>query len=80
MSTEQLHAFLKALRADAALLDRVKVAEDFESVQAIAKQEGFDISRDDFNGSRTQLAEWELEGLAGGCVYVNTVVASWDTL
>lgn len=80
MSSQQLHAFLKALRTDANLLSRLKMAKDFESVQDIAKQEGFDVSKGDFGESRMQLAEWELEGLTGGCVNVNTVVASWDTL
>ena len=44
MADEPLEAFLKALKADPALQQRVNETDDTASVVAIASQAGFDIS------------------------------------
>jgi predicted ribosomally synthesized peptide with nif11-like leader len=64
MSDEQLKAFLEAAKADAALQEKLKTATDADAVVEIAKDAGFKISTEELQ--KSELAEEELEGLAGG--------------
>ena len=66
MSEEQLKAFLEAVKADAALQEKLKAAGDAEAVVAIAKAAGFVISAEELKRAQTELSEEELEGVAGG--------------
>jgi len=66
MSEEQLKAFLEAVKADAALQERLEAAVDSDSVVAIAKEMGFLISADDLQRARAEISEDELEGVTGG--------------
>jgi len=66
MSEEQLKAFLEAVKADARLQEKLKMAEDADAVVAIAKAADFMISADELKKARRELSEEELEGLAGG--------------
>ena len=63
MSEEQLKAFLEKVQGDTSLQEKLKAADDYDAVIAIAKQAGFSISADDF---RSELSEEELENVAGG--------------
>ena len=63
MSEEQLKAFLKKVKGDSRLQEKLKAAADVDAVLAIAKEAGFMISADDV---RRELSEKELEGVAGG--------------
>ena len=71
MSEEQLKAFLEAVKADAALQDKLKAASDDDAVVAIAKEAGFSISADDLAKAQSELSDEELEGVAGGGQYPN---------
>ena len=64
MSEEQLKAFLEAVKADAALSEKLKAATDADAAVAIAKEAGFVISAEAFNSD--QLSDEDLEGMAGG--------------
>ena len=69
MSEEQLKAFLEAVKADAALSEKLKAATDADAAVAIAKKAGFVISAEAFNSDsdkRLQLSDEDLEGVAGG--------------
>ena len=67
MSEQQLKAFLEAVKADAALQEKLKAAGDADAVVAIAKAAGFMISSEDLkNNAVTEISAEELEGAAGG--------------
>jgi len=66
MSEEQLKAFLKAVKADAGLQEKLKAAKDVDAVVAIVKAEGFVISAEELKKSQAEISEEELEGVAGG--------------
>ena len=68
MSEEQLSAFLAALKADAGLQEKLKGAADPDAALAIAKEAGFDVSKEDWLKHQAQQTtdESELEGVAGG--------------
>jgi predicted ribosomally synthesized peptide with nif11-like leader len=67
MSEEQLKAFLEAVKADAALSEKLKAATDADAAVAIAKEAGFVISAQTFNNrQQPQLSERDLEGVTGG--------------
>jgi predicted ribosomally synthesized peptide with nif11-like leader len=66
MSEEQLKAFLKAVKADAGLHEKLKEAGDADSVVAIAKAVGFSISAEELKKAQAELSDKELEGVAGG--------------
>ena len=66
MSEEQLKAFLEAVKADAALQEKLKAATDADTVVAIAMAAGFVISADDIKKAQAEISEKELEGAAGG--------------
>ena len=66
MSEDQLKAFLEAVKADAALQEKLNAAEDDDAVVAIAKEAGFLISAEELQRSQAEISEEELEGVAGG--------------
>ena len=69
MSEEQLKAFMKAVKADADLQEKLKAVGDADAVLGIAKEVGFLISAEDLQrsqGQETEISEEELEGVAGG--------------
>ena len=70
MSEEQLNAFLEAVKADAALQEKLKAAGDADAVVAIAKEAGFMISAEDLKKAQAEVSEEELESVAGGTVVV----------
>ena len=63
MSEEQLKALLEKARGDTNLLAKLKAA-DANSIVGIAKEAGYNISKDDLK--RFPLSEEELESTAGG--------------
>ena len=70
MSEEQLKAFLEAVKADAALQEKLKAAgdadADADAVVTIAKAAGFIISAEELKSAQAEVSEEELEGVAGG--------------
>jgi predicted ribosomally synthesized peptide with nif11-like leader len=70
MSEEQLKAFLEAVKADAGLQEKLKGAADLDAAVALAKEEGFDVSKADWlkyqAGQILELSDEELEGVSGG--------------
>ncbi len=70
MSEEQLSALLAKLKEDAGLLEKLKGAADLDAAVTIAKEIGFDVSKEDwlkYQANQTLgLSDEELEGVAGG--------------
>jgi predicted ribosomally synthesized peptide with nif11-like leader len=66
VSEEQLKAFQKAVKADAALQEKLKAAGGSDAVVAIAKGAGFPISAEELLRAQAEISEDELEGVAGG--------------
>ena len=70
MSEEQLSALLAKLKNDAGLQEKLKGAADLDAAVALAKEAGFDVSKDDwlkYQAKQTmELSEEELEGVTGG--------------
>ena len=71
MSEEQLKDLLEAVKADAALQEKLKAATEPDTVVAIAKAAGFKISAEELKNDQADVSEDDLEGVAGGrlCVY-----------
>ena len=69
-SEAQLSAFLEAVKVDAGLQQKLKDAADLDVPVAMAKEAGFDVSRQDwlnYQGMQTfELTDEELEEAAGG--------------
>ena len=76
MSEEQLSALLAKLKEDTDLQARLKGAADIDAAVAIAKEAGFDVSKEDWLKYQSQqpleLSDEDLENLAGG------TGATWD--
>jgi predicted ribosomally synthesized peptide with nif11-like leader len=66
MSQEQLEAFLKKVKADTSLQEKLKAASDADDVVAIAKEAGFTISANALKNAQSEILDGELEGAAGG--------------
>ena len=73
MSEEQLSALLAKLKDDAGLKEKLKVAADLDAAVAMAQEEGFDVSKEDWLSLQSkqamevvELSDEELEGVAGG--------------
>ena len=66
MSEEQLKAFLKKVKAEAGLQEKLKAAADPNAVSAIAKEAGFSISADDIKRAQSELSDEDLDEIAGG--------------
>jgi predicted ribosomally synthesized peptide with nif11-like leader len=66
MSEEQLKAFLKKVKGDTSLQEKLKTAADAQAVVAIAKEAGFSISAEDLKKAQSGIEDAELEAAAGG--------------
>ena len=67
MSEEQLKSFLKKVKADSSLQEKLKAAADSDAVLAIAKDAGFSISADDWKNTQSEkISEEELEATSAG--------------
>ena len=63
MSEEQVNAFMEAIRADAALQEKVSGAADADAAVAIAQEAGYSISCEEIYWLLTEEA---LEAVVGG--------------
>ena len=70
MSEEQLSALIAKLTEDAGLLSKLQGAADLDAAVVIAKEAGFDVSKEDWLSHQTkktfELGDEELEEVAGG--------------
>ena len=66
MTQEQLTAFLAHVKGNTNLQEQLKAAADVDTVAAIAEGTGFSIFSDDLENAQSEIAEEELEGVAGG--------------
>ena len=70
MSEEQLTALLAKLKNDAGLREKLQGAGDLDAAVALAKEAGFDVSKEDWlkhQANQTlELGDKELERVAGG--------------
>ena len=70
MSEEQLAALLAKLKNDAGLQDKLKGASDLDAAVALAKEAGFEVSKQDWGKYQAKqsldLSDAELESVAGG--------------
>jgi predicted ribosomally synthesized peptide with nif11-like leader len=75
VSEEQLTALLAKLKDDARLQEKLKGAADLDAAVVIAKEAGFDVSKEDwlrYQAKQTLgLSDEELEGVAGGTYTVD---------
>ena len=80
MSEEQLAALVAALKADAALQDKLKGAGDLDAAVAFAKDAGFDVSKAEipWTDQTLELTDEELEGPVGGFIERDTVWVCLD--
>jgi predicted ribosomally synthesized peptide with nif11-like leader len=72
MSEEQLSALLAKLNEDSGLQEKLKGAEDLDAALAIAKEAGFDVTKEEllnFGTTQTvELSDEDLENVSGGTV------------
>ena len=74
MSEEQLKAFLEKVKADTRLQQKLKAAASPKAAVEIAKAAGFSITAEDINPMQSrELSEEELEGAAGGTIFIPTL-------
>ena len=66
MTSDQLKAFIEKVKADNSLQLRLKTAETDADWVAIAKEEGFTISVEEYKQGTIEITEEEMEGIAGG--------------
>ena len=66
MSEEQLKAFLEKVKGDTSLQEKLKAAGDADAIAAIAKEAGFNVAADLITKAQSEIAEEDLEGVAGG--------------
>ncbi len=70
MSEEQLRALLAKLKEDAGLREKLQGAGDLDAAVALAKEAGFDVSKDDLLKYQAQqnleLSDEELDNVTGG--------------
>ena len=64
MSEESLSAFFEAVKADAALQEKLKGVTDPQTIVSIAKEAGFSFSSEKL--LKTELSDEEMASLAGG--------------
>jgi predicted ribosomally synthesized peptide with nif11-like leader len=80
MSDEQLSAFLAAVTEDAELQERLKGAADLDAAVAIARDAGFDVSKEDclkYQAEQApEMSDEELAGVTGG-VYTPPATLNW---
>ena len=65
MSEEQLRAFIKKVKSDTELQNKLNASASLEAAMEIAKVAGFLITADDIQ-SMQSVSDEELEGAAGG--------------
>lgn len=66
MSKSQFEAFIKVMKSDVALQEKLKADTSPEAVLAVAKAAGFVFSTDCLQESQQDVSEQELESAAGG--------------
>ena len=70
MSEEQLSALLAKLNEDPGLQEKLQGAADLDAAVGMAKEAGFDVSKDDYErhlaNQTVELSDEELEGVSGG--------------
>ena len=66
MTSDQLKAFIEKAKGDEALRLRLKGVQSEADWCAIAKEEGFNVSIDEYQKCFDEISEEELEGVAGG--------------
>jgi predicted ribosomally synthesized peptide with nif11-like leader len=70
MTQEQLGALLARLKDDPGLMASLTGAADVDAAVALAREAGFDVSKDDWfahqDAQGLDLSDEELEGVAGG--------------
>ncbi|WP_115121539.1 Nif11-like leader peptide family natural product precursor [Synechococcus sp. UW105] len=66
MTVDQLKSFIEKVKNDRALQLRLKAVETDADWCAIAKEEGFSISVQDYRKGCDELTDEEMEGIAGG--------------
>ena len=80
MSDEQLSAFLAAVTEDAELQEKLKGAADLDAAVAIARDAGFDVSKEDclkYQAEQApEMSDEELAGVTGG-VYTPPATLNW---
>jgi len=81
MSEQQLTALFTKLKDDAGLREKLQGAADLDASLAIAKEAGFDVSKQEwlsYQASQTsELSDAELEGMAGGITGIKS--CNWYT-
>ncbi|QNI53854.1 nif11-like leader peptide domain protein [Synechococcus sp. BIOS-E4-1] len=69
MSDEQLKAFLEKVKSDTCLQEKLRAADDYDAVVAVAKAAGFSITTGDLkehHQAQPDPSNRELESAAGG--------------
>ena len=66
MSEEQLKAFLERVKGDNSLQEQLKSANDADVVVSIAKEAGFNVTKDDLGERQLNLSDADLERMLGG--------------
>ena len=66
MSEEQLKAFLEAVKDNAGLQEKLKVATNASTVVEIAKTAGYVIFAEELKEFQSELSDKDLENIAGG--------------
>jgi len=64
--SENLKAFLAKVSADAALIEQLKAAKEYDDVLALAKQIGVELTLADIEPQGNELSEDELNAVSGG--------------
>ena len=75
MSEEQFKAFLKKVKGDTSLQEKLKAAASPEAALQIAKEAGFSITAEDIQSTQSatvELSDEELEGASGGWCGLST--------
>jgi predicted ribosomally synthesized peptide with nif11-like leader len=84
MSEEKLSAFLAKLKDDTGLQEKLKGAADLDAVVAIAKDSGFEVSKEDLLSHQAnqplELSDEDLAGVAGGDMRgdMNVAEVTWE--
>ncbi len=71
MSLESAKAFMEKLKSDEAFRSKVAACKNPEERLALAKQEGFTFTSEEFQQVKDQLSEEELETVVGGTEIAN---------
>jgi len=83
MSEEQLKSFLKKVKMDTSLQEKLKAAADDDAVVEIAKEAGFVISSDELKQAQVELSEDDLESISGGvlntCFFQGRLTSPYDS-